>query len=878
MKEKIIKIGVLIVVFFAAIFFFNFVTNRGNDDMTADMGNATLPTMSFSTEGYEVNSLVGYRNEMNIPAMRDTITPVHAGGNVEVNLNLYGQEIKSFFYELYTLDGKEKLFEKTEKLNNSSDDKNDKNDDDNNNNNNNDNSDDRNNGAINSDDKNDKNKNDNNKIILKLGNVLEDNEEAVLKVTLTTKKGQEIYYYTRVVKPESHHVKECLDFAKTLHTEMLEKRESGIVSTVIEPNEESDNTTLQHVTIHSDLPHILWGKLKPEIVGDVFWDIKETNETYTAVQLRYQVKCEGETNEEEVYYVKEFFRVRYLKGKLYLLNYDRTMNQMLDTSNQILTNAGIDLGIVPKDMQYEINADGTIVGFIQERELWSYDKEADALSLVFSFRDSERKDIRNLYDQHAIRIISMEKNGNMSFGVYGYMNRGEHEGKVGAAIYYFDLAKNVVEEKAFIPSDKSFTIAQDELGKLVYYNNEQNVLYVLVDGTLYKVNLEDGAKETVAKNLGDKQYVVSEDGHLLSYQNSGTLTEAVKVTVLNFQTGKSYEINAAEGENIRPLGFIKEDFIYGISKAEHAGKTVSGESIVPMYKLEINNSKKKVVKTYQLENIYIADVFVENNMITLNRLMPNGSVYTAIDRDYITNNEEKKESNISFQSYPTDLKETQYRIAYEDRIEDLKPKILKPKQVLFENPTTIAFESKEEQGRYYVYGLGVMVGMYDKAGYAVQKADKVSGVVVSSNQAYVWERGNRDLIYKNREIEPFAVAAGETTLAACVRQVLAYEGKQVDVVAQMQEGKSPLAILKEYSGGEALDLTGCTAEEMLYIIGKGTPVIAMTDSVNAILLTGYDAKTITYLDPADSGMKIVPIETIDAMTVGSGHTFIGYVK
>lgn len=318
--------------------------------------------------------------------------------------------------------------------------------------------------------------------------------------------------------------------------------------------------------------------------------------------------------------------------------------------------------------------------------------------------------------------------------------------------------------------------------------------------------------------------------------------------------------------------------MYGISRPEHAGKTVSGEEIIPMYKLEIRSTKNEILKVYQLENVYILDVFVEKNMITLNRVTRNGDIYTAIDRDYITNNEEKKESNISLEQYVTELKETQYRLAYEDRIEDLKPKLLKPKQVLFENPTTIAFESRDEEGLFYVYGLGEMAGMYDKAGYAVRKAEEVSGVVVSSKQAYVWERGNRDLQYMNSDIGAFAVQEGETTLAACVRQVLAYEGKQVDVTAQMQEGKSPVAILKEYSGGEAMDLTGCTVQEMLYIIGKGTPVIAMTDSVNAVLLVGYDTKTVTYINPADGALKTVLLEEMDAMAAGSGRTFIGYVR
>ena len=45
------------------------------------------------------------------------------------------------------------------------------------------------------------------------------------------------------------------------------------------------------------------------------------------------------------------------------------------------------------------------------------------------------------------------------------MNRGAHEGEVGVDIYYYDIEKNVVQEKAFIPSTKSFAIAEEELGK-----------------------------------------------------------------------------------------------------------------------------------------------------------------------------------------------------------------------------------------------------------------------------------------------------------------------------------------------------------------------------------------------------------------------------
>ena len=74
MKERAIRIGVLSTVFILAMIGFSFWINRGSTDMTADMSEATLPTISFELGGRTVNTLVGHKREMNVVAMRDTIT------------------------------------------------------------------------------------------------------------------------------------------------------------------------------------------------------------------------------------------------------------------------------------------------------------------------------------------------------------------------------------------------------------------------------------------------------------------------------------------------------------------------------------------------------------------------------------------------------------------------------------------------------------------------------------------------------------------------------------------------------------------------------------------------------------------------------------
>ena len=77
-------------------------------------------------------------------------------------------------------------------------------------------------------------------------------------------------------------------------------------------------------------------------------------------------------------------------------------------------------------------------------------KETDEVSLVFSFAASENTDERNLTNQHEIQLLEADGNGNVTFAVYGYMNRGEHEGQVGVAVYYYNVEQSSVEEKVFI--------------------------------------------------------------------------------------------------------------------------------------------------------------------------------------------------------------------------------------------------------------------------------------------------------------------------------------------------------------------------------------------------------------------------------------------
>ena len=814
MKRRVIKIGVLVILFAAALVISSLVVNRGTEDEIIDMGSPTLPRISFVVDGKDVNTLFGYVDDMDITAMRDTITPLESDGSLSMNLEADGNKISGIRYEVYSLDGEETY--KTGEVTNITADQ---------------------------------------AMKLELNDALDESvQEAVLKVILTAGE-KEISYYTRIERPDEVTASRCLAFAQDFHAKTFDKTTAVAeeLSPYLEPGEESDNTTYQTVNIHSDITHIQWGELNPQITGDVQWSIKESNSVYTSLLAKYQVECEDDEGELQDYNVKEFYRVRVSGDTIYLLDYNRDMQRIFNGNRKVFDEDGIQFGIASDDIQYVTNKDDTITAFVQERDLWLYNRETNELSQVFSFANREGRDERSRNDQHAVRIISMDDSGNLAFAVYGYMNCGEHEGQVGVGIYYFNIDSNAIEEKAFIPSTKSFAIAEDELGKMVYYNHSQERVYVLASGTLYQVDLAEDEQTVLAENLEEGQYAVSDDGHLMAYQTDGTLYTAPALKVMNLQSGDEYTIEAADGQAVRPLGFVNSDFIYGKINPADAGITASGEETTPMYELEIRNSDNEVVTSYSFvdSGMYTTDILIEDNLVTLNRVVKNGNVYNATMQEFITNNEERNDSTITFESYTTDRMQTQMRLTFGEGLENTEPAVLRPNQLVSGEPLTITISGDNDSVKYYVYGMGELEGIYDRAGYAIQRAQQVSGVVISSDQAYVWETGNRDLAYST-DAAAFAVQEGETSLAACERYMEQYDAQRVD-------------------------LTGCTLEQVLYVINKGCPVIALTDASHAILLTGYTRTDITYIDPASGGAYTVGVGDMESMVSGSGNTFIGYI-
>lgn len=835
MLKKIgIRVGILTTIFIAAVILFSRLMDQGNTEMRVAMGRATLPSVSFMTEGYEVNTLAGHVTNMEIPSMRDTITLVK-DNTLVMRVNAFGEGIKGITWQVYSLDGENCLQKETlegaEICEMHFDD----------------------NGML--------------------------DTEKVLKVTLHLEE-KDAYYYTRIKDSEGCNYTACLEFVRDFQEDALNKQGTDILGQYLESVSGGDAKGFRKVTLASSLDYVTWGNLQPKLKNSIAWEIKESNETYTSVLLSYLVQCGGTGQAEDaVYSVEEFFRVRFYNEKMYLMDYERNMNQIFEGGADSLDNKGILVGIASDELEYEHNADASIVAFVQNNALWTYNKGTDKFSLLFSFADAEKEDSRNYYDRHEIHIDSIDEKGNVLFYVLGYMNRGTHEGEVGVAIYSFDAEQNSITEKAFVPSKKDYWVMKEDLGQFIHYSEAESLLYVMLDGYLYRVDLEEDTKELLVRGLEEEQYTVSENGSLLLYQKIGSgKTYSDKIIFLNLETGDSFEIKDSDGEYIKPLGYINSDLVYGAMRAEDEGQALTGENILPMYKVVIMTQEQQIVKEYQVDGIYVQKVHIAENILELQRVTKNETSYSVTTPDYITSNAQDSQSDIVITTYNDGIRGNMQRIQFPGEIQSEGVSVSKPKFVLQEKIPNVKFDEAKMQARFYVYALGGMQGAYDHAGEAIRHANNLKGVVVSSKQAYVWERGNWPSADEIEGIAPFATAEGQSTVEACVAKIIGKEGSQVDISGELAAGKTLVNILSEYSGGEGMDLTGCTMNELQYTISRETPIIAMIGENNAVLLTGYNKTNIAYIDPVSGENKIVTKETMEKMTKPYGSVFIGYVK
>ena len=187
---------------------------------------------------------------------------------------------------------------------------------------------------------------------------------------------------------------------------------------------------------------------------------------------------------------------------MYLLDYERRAEQIFAETSDSFSSGNIDLGVADSDVEMKESDGGTVLAFSQAGSLYSYNGADSSLARLFSFYDAGKEDSRTLNDRHGFRILHVDETGNVMFLVHGYMNRGRHEGYCGIQVCYYSSTLNVMEELAFLPYTKSPDILEAEMENLSFANGK-NDLYLMLDGSIYRIGLDDQSAAIVAEGPGE---------------------------------------------------------------------------------------------------------------------------------------------------------------------------------------------------------------------------------------------------------------------------------------------------------------------------------------------------------------------------------------
>ncbi len=840
--KKTIKVTVVTLTFFLMLFLFSVILNRENTGMTMEMAEATYPTVAIQNNARIINKMQGYVNPMDTSYMRESITPLEEGRSVSIYVDKYGREITGLAYEIRSIDG-ERLIEST-KLTNYVE------------------------------------KKDYITTSFSLKDLIETNREYTMVILVSLDTGEVLRYYTRIIQAYDYKAEEKLAFAYDFSNKTFaEVPESEELITYLESDSTGDNTNYRHVNIHSSFDQITWGDLEVVKETEPVAVLEELAPSTAVVRLEYMVSLK-EGRDIHYYNVTERFRMRSGTERMYLLEYDRYMDQMFFEKDHAFYGNKIVLGITDEDISLTESEDGNVFAFVKEGNLYVCNIADNKFARAFSFYDEDNFDWRTRNQEHDIKILSVDETGNAVFIVYGYMNRGNHEGEVGIQVYAYNGLMNTVEELLFIPYDKTYEMLKVNVEKLAYLNQKGD-FYVYLEGTIFCVDLETGEYQELVSGVSEHTFKVSDNNTMLVWQAGNNTYNSREMLLMSLEGGKRSLIRVEDNERVLPLGFMGNDLIYGIANAEDIYTDSTGNTTFPMHTVYIRNQKGDILKTYGEEGRYVTGCEIQDNMITLQQVKRDrdGVGFTDTAAGTILNNEVEEVGKNSIEVVATESYKKIVQIVMRSEMEDSSIKFMAPEEVLYEGERNIVLDIAPQQNTYYVYSGGGISGVYTNPGAAIREAYPVAGSVINADGDYVWIKGN--LVSRNQIMKITGTKVDDETssLAVCLETILSYEGYSRDAQTLLDQDYSAVEILEEaMPGAEILELQGCSLDSVLYYVNQDIPVLFIGDDGEAVLIVGFNDLNTVWMNPANGRVYKVGMNDSKEFFEENGNNFIAYLR
>ncbi len=795
--KKIVRNGAILFFIFVTAVVIYFISARNTMErettIYSSMDEPALPLVYTESGGKEINCLRGYLQDMGNAAARDSISVLPEDRALNIRIAEYGNTITGISYEIRNL-SLDRLIERTQLENWESAD-----------------------GSTHA--------------VLPIQNLLTRDETYLLCLTVDTGE-RDIYYYTRIMwATHGNYAGDMVELADTFTRKSLDYQQAQDLTAYLETNSTEDNSSLGYVTIRASFTHFTWDGLDVEMEGEPQITLQEYDGLMGQVQVKYKVRIREKSGTESVALAEDNFTMKWNEQRIYMMNYERRVNELFSGEDTSFSKTQILLGIQNEEEISSVKSqNGRYIAFSVNGNLWCYDEKENRLSCVFSFMSQEDDGARSDFDQHGIKILTLSDDGTLDFLVYGYMNRGKYEGRTGVVFYRFGWESDTVQELFFIPENESFEKIEADIERLSYVSPNE-MIYLMLGGSVYGIDLKSGESLVVARGLSEGSFAVSADGSRFAWQEGGDLYGSDVVHVIDFVTAEKQEIRGEQNDYVRALGFVGNDLIYGLADSGDLWINNGRTKGLPMYAVYIVNGMMEVESEYRRENVYVSDVDVQEGRIHLTccvKLGDNSYMYQG-DDTIVSNRKIEEDSGGGIGWLNSQEKG---RICYVDAGTDIDAaslEILSPQAFSYENTNMLEIGSSGSRSEdnslvFYAYGGGHYLGASRDFQTAVELAYDKMGLVVDENQHILWDRVDRQNARN--------LSSPEEKALKITRHLESFDGSRLSS-----------------DGVFLIDAEGCSLSQVLYFIDKGIPVIAYVESGKYLLLTGFDQYNITLYDP-----------------------------
>lgn len=904
MKKKInvlVRVIVMIMVFVITIYFVNIFENRNYKNLAKEMNDAELPLAYVSYGDTLLNCMHGYTSDVDITLLRDSITPIDGQKHIEILVQNDKKYASGYSYEIRSIAG-DSLVEK---------------------------------GDIEAAD----NGSGYDELDINVRMDLKKDMEYMLVVKASSEKGLAASYYTRIVVNDDYHEAELLKAVQDFHDASFDfnalETESviGTYKTEYAGASTGDSFGLGHVNLANDYADIMWDGLKPTVVSDINIYIKEIDVNYAVIEMEYNASSITDQDVTSYYAVKEFYKAGYslvevsdseaggedsygdasygdasydeeysytdeesqggqaeetshTEPKITMFSYDRYVDEYFDRTGIDALNNVYEIGIVSSDdLEYRYVENNRKIAFVRNGQLWMYDYDQGEIIRVYSFCADDYTEDAATYDAHNINIMEFADDGNLTFSVYGYMNRGDHEGKLGIGLFTFDYSTLEVDELLFVECNVPYEAMKTETSRLTYYDGQK--FYYMMGGKVNAVDIKNRKQSYIAENLSAGDVKVSADMSVMAFGENEDQSQNTRITLMNMKTGNSYDITAGDGECLICYGFKDSDMVYGVSDIADAGVDADLESFsetkyseesrdnIPAKRLYIVGSDGSQIKEYAKDGCYLMQVDVNANLLYLTRGEKSNGKFVAIKDDFITFKEDDSKQTIGtvHNSSITGYDRLYFTVP-ENIYLSYIPNLNITKEKIDDQNSYMIMTIEREKVTYHVYDNLGLSKIYDVAGDAINYAESVAGIVVSSDG---------EVIYRKMESQEYnTIAAGifhhstgtvDASLTDCLYMVLNYQGVQV-TEDEIKQYSDPVTVLNTLGKKKGINVTGLSLDMLLGYVSDGIPVISRIDDGRYVLIVSYNDEDVRYYDPVENKEIVVSREEyIDMMVVCQNESY-----